>query len=240
MIMKCVFQISYCLMVLFFGVGFTGCITTPQKNASGLVMPEGVSTQPSLQPEFSSARPSEGSLWVNKGGSFFEDSKATRVGDTVIVDIIENSSSKIDVNTESSRKTGMNIGVPTVNMFGNKTSFGGLGDTSLVGTDFSNTFAGEATSDRSGQVTASIAARITEVLPNGNLSLFGRRAMKVNNEVQYITVSGIIRPQDVSSSNRVKSTYLADSRIEYYGKGALADKQKPGWGTRIIDNLWPF
>jgi flagellar L-ring protein precursor FlgH len=89
-------------------------------------------------------------------------------------------------------------------------------------------------------VTASIAARVTEVLPNGNLSLFGRRAMKVDNEVQYITVAGIIRPQDVSSSNRVKSTSLADSRIEYYGKGALADKQKPGWGTRIIDNLWPW
>ncbi|MCD4720736.1 MAG: flagellar basal body L-ring protein FlgH, partial [Desulfobacula sp.] len=41
-------------------------------------------------------------------------------------------------------------------------------------------------------------------------------------------------------SNRVKSTYLADSRIEYYGKGALADKQKSGWGTRIIDNIWPW
>lgn len=147
----------------------------------------------------------------------------------------------MDVNTEASRKTGMDIGVPKINILGATTDFGAaLGDTKLIGTDFSNSFEGEATSDRSGQVTASIAARVTEVLPNGNLSLFGRRAMKVNNEVQYITVSGIIRPQDVSASNRVKSTYLADSRIEYYGKGALADKQKPGWGTRIIDNIWPW
>ena len=64
--------------------------------------------------------------------------------------------------------------------------------------------------------------------------------MKVDNEVQYIVVSGIIRPQDISATNRVESTYLADSRIEYYGKGALADKQTPGWGTRILDNIWPW
>ncbi len=214
---------------------------TSKTNNTGLVIPEGGSTQPSIQPQFAGVRPSEGSLWVNKNGSMYEDSKAAHIGDTIIVDIIENTSSQMDVNTEASRKTAMNIGVPKINVFGFETDFGAKpGDSLHIGTDFSNTFEGETTSDRSGQVTASIAARVTEVLPNGNLSLFGRRAMKVNNEVQYITVAGVVRPQDISASNRVKSTYLADSRIEYYGKGALADKQKPGWGSRIIDNLWPW
>ena len=229
------------MMVFLFLTGFWGCLSGSPKNTSGLVIPEGASPQPALQPEFASARPQEGSLWMNKNASLFEDSKASHMGDTVIVDIVENSTSSMDVNTDASRKTGMNIGVPKVNILGKTTNFGAaLGDTSLISTDFSNTFEGEGTSDRSAQVTASIAARITEVLPNGNLSLFGRRAMKVNNEVQFITVAGVIRPQDISAANRVKSTSLADSRIEYYGKGALADKQKPGWGTRIIDNLWPW
>ena len=229
------------LTLLFFYISFAGCISGSPKDTTGLVIPEGTSIQPGIQPEFSSVRPSEGSLWMNKNGSMFEDSKAAHVGDTIIVDIIENSTSSMDVNTESSRKTGIDIGVPRINILGYTTDFGASpGDTKLIGTDFSNSFAGEGKSDRSGQVTASIAARVTEVLPNGNLSLFGRRAMKVNNEVQYITVSGVVRPQDISASNRVKSTYLADSRIEYYGKGALADKQKPGWGTRIIDNIWPW
>jgi len=229
------------LISLFVLIGLSGCSLKTPENSAGLVIPEGLSTESTLQPVFSTAAPSEGSLWMSKNGSMFEDSKANRVGDTVIVDIIENSSSSMDVNTEASRKTGMDIGVPAINLLGKTTNFGAaVGDTKLIGTDFSNKFEGEATSDRSGQVTASIAARITEVLPNGNLSLFGRRAMKVNNEVQYITVAGIIRPQDIAASNRVKSTYLADSRIEYYGKGALADKQKPGWGIRIIDNLWPW
>ena len=227
--------------IFFLSLSMTGCLTGSDKNLAGLVVPEGVSTEPSLQPRFAPPRASEGSLWIGENASMLEDSKAVRVGDTVIIDIVENSSSSMDVNTESSRKTAMDIGLPTINLLGDKTIFGAApGQTKLLGTDFSNSFEGEGKSDRSGQVTASIAARITEVLPNGNLSVFGRRAMKVNNEIQYITVAGIVRPQDISASNRVKSTYLADSRIEYYGKGALADKQKPGWGTRIIDNIWPW
>ena len=235
------FQIAGLLILFLFFMSFSGCILDSQKNKAGLVIPEGVATEPSLQPEFASVRPSEGSLWINKNGSMFEDSKAAHIGDTVIVDIIENSTSQMDVNTQATRKTKLDMGLPTINLLGDKKIFGAPpGATKLLGADFLSDFDGQATSDRSGQVTASIGARITEVLPNGNLSLFGRRAMKVNNEVQYITVSGIIRPQDISAGNRVKSTALADSRIEYYGKGALADKQKPGWGTRLLDNLWPW
>ena len=89
-------------------------------------------------------------------------------------------------------------------------------------------------------MTASVSARITGILPNGNLAIYGKKAVQVNSEVQYIVVSGIVRPMDITSNNRVQSTYLADSRIEYYGRGALADKQRPGWGTRLFDNLWPF
>ena len=221
-------------------LGFAGCAAGRPETATGPVIPQGLSAEPVLQPQFTPQRAVEGSLWVNQGGSMFEDSTATRVGDTVIVDIIENTSSGMDVNTEASRETSMDIGVPQFNLGGVATTLGGRGNTRLIETDFTNEFEGEAESDRSGHITASIAARITEVLPNGTLSLFGRRAMKVNNEVQYITVSGIIRPQDISADNRVKSTFLADSRIEYYGKGALADKQKPGWGVRLIDNIWPW
>jgi flagellar L-ring protein precursor FlgH len=210
------------------------------QEGSVLELPPGGSIEPSLQPDYTVGRGEEGSLWNHNNRSMFEDTKANYVGDTVIVDIVENSTSKMDVNTDTARTSAMTVGVPTLNILGYETSLGGSGSTNLLSTDSSSSFTGEATSDRSGQVTASIAARVTEVLPNGNLSIFGRRAMKVDKEVQYIVVSGIIRPQDISSSNRVDSTYLADSRIEYYGKGVLADKQNPGWGTRLIDNLWPW
>lgn len=218
----------------------TGCAGSIPKNMA--VLPPGEEALPPapVQTDYAAGRPSEGSLWNDSRGSMFEDTTANYVGDTVIVDIVENSSSSMDVNSDASRVSSMNVGTPTLNILGTKTSLGGAGTTSLINTSFNNSFKGEAESDRSGQVTASIAARVVEVLPNGNLSLFGRRAMKVDHEVQYIVVSGIIRPQDISATNRVQSTYLADARIEYYGKGVLSDKQKPGWGTRLIDNIWPW
>ncbi|MFO7749085.1 MAG: flagellar basal body L-ring protein FlgH [Desulfobacteraceae bacterium] len=228
-------------LVLF----LSGCAAVEEKDPRQ-VLPRGMSDQPALQPQYATIPPAEGSLWTETSDPLFEDTKARTPGDTLVVDIVENSSSSMDVNTETSRESSMDIGVP--NFFGqmrqfealpNPTSKGMLAD-KLVGTRYNNDFKGEGTSDRTGQVTASISARITEVLPNGNLAVFGKRAMKVNSEVQYIVVSGIVRPQDITSDNRVQSTYLADSTIEYFGRGALADKQKPGWGTRVFDNLWPF
>lgn len=227
-----------CVLILIAGT-MSGCMTSGGDPALS-VMPEGAMPGPAVQPNYTMARPAEGSLWTAQNRFLLDDTKAAYVGDTVIVDIVENSSSEMEVNSEGTRTTSMSVGVPTLNAFGKVTHLGGMVGDNLIDTNFENATKGEATSDRSGQVTASIAARVTEVMPNGNLSIFGRRAMKVDNEVQYIMVSGIVRPDDIDSDNRVESTSLADSRIEYYGKGALADKQKPGWGTRIIDNIWPW
>ncbi len=228
-------------MVLLVSLMFlSGCMFGSSDIEAPIAVPPGAVTDPALEPEYEISAPEEGSLWAGKNSSAFEDTKANYVGDTVIVDIVENSSSEMDVNTESSRKSKMGIGVPTLNFMGYTTQLGGGGGNNLVSTDFSSTFSGEGKNDRSGKVTASIAVRVTEVLPNGNLSLYGRRAMKVDHETQYIVVSGVVRPQDISAGNRVESTYLADSKIEYYGKGALSDKQKPGWGSRIIENIWPW
>lgn len=229
------------LLIFMAGI-FTGCMSSGgDPNPALSVVPNDTMSAPAVQPQYTMAKPAEGSLWTAQNRFLLDDTKAAYIGDTVIVDIVENTSSEMEVNSEGGRTTSMEVGVPTLNAFGKLTHLGGGSNGgNLIDTSFKNSTKGEATSDRSGQVTASIAARVTEVMPNGNLSIFGRRAMKVDNEVQYIIVSGIVRPGDIDSNNRVESTSLADSLIEYYGKGALADKQKPGWGTRIIDNIWPW
>jgi flagellar L-ring protein precursor FlgH len=55
-----------------------------------------------------------------------------------------------------------------------------------------------------------------------------------------MVVRGMARAKDVDADNTILSTQLADASIEYYGSGVLADKQKPGWFTRLMDNIWPF
>jgi len=219
---------------------FSGCAATPKPMPAAAIQSE--SSGPDFVPRYVPPAPSEGSLWTDSGNFLFVDKRARRVGDTLTVDIIENSSSNMDVNTETTRDSGVNAGIP--NLFGAMKSIasrhGNFDPENLISANMTNEFKGEASSDRSGMITDSIGARVMEVLPNGNLVIFGKREMQVNHETQVIMVSGVVRPVDITTDNRVKSTYMADSRIEYSGRGVLAEKQKPGWGTRVLDHVWPF
>lgn len=239
-------------MALFFMVtmtaaGITGCASSTGPSPAGaLAMDRPLS--PPIPAQVAMA-PAEGSLWSDTSSNLFVDPKAKRIGDTVTVDIVENTSSKLDANTSASRSSDIDVGVESLmgymraleakNPNLNRDSKGALNNT-LIKANMANSFDGKGSSDRSGRVTASIGARVAEVLPNGNLVVVGQREMKVNRETQYIAVSGIVRPKDIDSDNRVKSTYLADARIEYYGQGTLGDKQQPGWLSRALDRVWPF
>ena len=77
-------------------------------------------------------------------------------------------------------------------------------------------------------------------MPGGAMQIEGARETKVNNETQYLVVRGIVRSVDVAADNSVTSNRIADAHIAYYGEGVIADKTKPGWLTRLLDNLWPF
>ncbi|MCW7752376.1 flagellar basal body L-ring protein FlgH [Desulfobotulus sp. H1] len=188
---------------------------------------------------FGAVPPAEGSLWSESGDMLFTDQRARRVGDTVIVDIVENASSQVAANTKLERDSTTRAGIP--NAFGLTNNLGGNIDPArLFQANTVTDFDGSGKSDRSGRITASIGARVVQVLPNGNVMVYGSRELRVNHETQYITVSGVIRPKDIGSDNRVQSTVLADARIEYSGRGVIAEKQKPGWMTRVIDRYWPF
>jgi flagellar L-ring protein precursor FlgH len=191
----------------------------------------------------------EGSLWREGMSMLYVDARARNVGDTITVAIMESSSSKMAANTSAERSSGIDAGVDNALGYMRAleeknsrlgTDAGGSRSGNLLKADISNKHEGTGSSDRSGSITASIGARVVEVYPNGNLVIFGRQEMKVNNDVQHIIVSGIVRPEDVNADNTILSTNLADAHIEYVGRGTIADKQKAGWGMRLVDKVWPF
>jgi flagellar L-ring protein precursor FlgH len=85
-----------------------------------------------------------------------------------------------------------------------------------------------------------MSAIVTQVLPNGNLVIEGKRLVRVNNEEQVMILSGVIRPRDVAADNSILSTLVADAKIFYSGEGVIADKQRPGWLSRGLDKFSPF
>lgn len=185
-----------------------------------------------------------GSLWSDEGYRKFlyYDQKAKAVGDLVTVKIVEASQASRSASTSLDRTSSVEAGI---------SALGGLETTvpalrpeiqpsALLGASTGNTFEGDGQTSRSGTLTATITARVLEVLPNGNMVIFGQQEVKINNELQILSLRGVVRPQDIQINNQILSTYIADSKIEYTGVGVINDKQKPGWFSRAVDKVWPF
>lgn len=188
--------------------------------------------------------PSQGSLWVEQGGlsEMFINQKARRIGDIVTIKIVETASATNQASTATDRKNDMSIGLTSLFGFENRytpTSSFFNPFSSLAG-GYDSEFEGTGATKRSGALEAFITARIVQQLPNGNMIIEGNREVRVNNENQIITLTGMVRPRDISSENIILSTYIADARIAYSGSGIVNDRQKPGWLTRILDVIWPF
>lgn len=183
-----------------------------------------------------------GSLWQQSNRSIFSDRKARTVGDIVTVIISEQSSASKEATTQTDRNTNMSASIP--NFFGLENSDfwadNNIDLQNLVNADFTNKFDGNGSTSRKEDLNASLTTQVVGRYPNGQLKIRGGKEVMVNNEVQIIYLTGIIRPVDITAANTVNSSKILNARISYTGKGSISDKQKPGWAMRVLDNVWPF
>ena len=89
-------------------------------------------------------------------------------------------------------------------------------------------------------MSATISAKVVDLLPNGNLAIEGKREIYINNEKKEILLQGVVRPRDIAYDNSVYSTQVADAKVIYTGIGVIGEKQRPGWMVRLFDIVWPF
>ncbi|HXQ17504.1 MAG TPA: flagellar basal body L-ring protein FlgH [Caulobacteraceae bacterium] len=200
------------------------------------------------QPEFESARlplpapVTPNSLWRTGARTFFNDQRAGRVGDILTVLITVNDSAKTQNTTNASRTTSNALGVP--NFLGLESSIGkvlpGADATKLLTTNSADTSAGTGGVNRAEQINLTIAAVVTQVLPNGNMVIQGSQEIKTNDDIRQLTVAGVVRPEDISSSNTIFSSQIAEARINYGGRGDIASVQKTPAGTALLQRFWPF
>lgn len=182
-----------------------------------------------------------GSLWDEDNGRayMFEDRRAGRVGDIVVVQIVEQHRGSKKANTTANREANLNAGV-SGGLFGINTWADKFAQYFNVDAKTSNDFEGEGSTSREDTLTGTIAAQVVEVFPNGDLRIQGNREVTVNSETQTMTIKGIVRRIDLDTSNTVLSTAVADAVISYTGLGVVDDVQRPGWATRIFNWLTPF
>jgi len=236
----------------FWVAALIGCATYPTASVpvvSAPPAPETAGPATAVRADYQ-----ENSLWQASNGlsGMFLDTKARNLGDIVTIQIIESSKATNKANTTTGRDSSLSAGVesflgienwwedkvlrwlgtdmPKVNPFGAASVSGSM----------TSDFKGDGTTSRSGDLTAFITCRVTEVLPNGNLRIVGTREILVNHENQVIVLSGVIRPRDINDQNIIASRFIADAKIAYSGSGIIDDRQRPGWLANFLDAAWPF
>jgi flagellar L-ring protein FlgH len=182
------------------------------------------------------APPSRGSLWSEGRGDLYRDQRVMKVGDILTVNIAINDRASFG-NTngrtnEAKVKGSFNL---AASLFG----YGADGD-ATVGVESTSSSKGQGVIDRSEKIQLSIAAVVTDVLPNGNLLISGSQEIRVNYELRNLEIAGIVRPHDISRENTIAYDRIAEARVSYGGRGRIMEAQQPGWGHQVYDLAKPF
>lgn len=190
----------------------------------------------------------DGSLFSKNQLVLFHDMKAHQVGDIITVILTERTESEKKTETNIKKDSDMTLTNPT--LLGKTPNFDSpiplplSGDKGLglgMSLDEAKEFKGKGKSDQSNKLQGTITVTVSRVFANGNLEVKGEKWMGLTNGDEYIRLSGIIRPQDISPENTVLSTRIADARIAYTGTGAMANASRPGWLTEFFSSgWWPF
>jgi flagellar L-ring protein precursor FlgH len=177
------------------------------------------------------------SLWDDRQSKFFTDARALQAGDILTVDIQINDRARFrnesDRSRTSSRGLGLGASVATW-------PWRSLTGSAEFDVDSDTATKGKGETVRSEDIKLSVAAVVTDVLPNGNLVISGSQEVLVNAELRVLTITGIVRPSDIGAANTVSYERIAEARISYGGRGRLSEVQQPGWGHQIVDNVLPF
>ena len=152
----------------------------------------------------------------------------------------------LDERTRSSKSAETSVKKGSTNQILNPKILGslvqGTGNTDIFSSlDSATEFSGEGESDQSNSLSGTISVVVARVLPNGLLLVQGEKWFQLNRGEEYVRISGLVRPEDVTSDNSISSQRLADARIAYSGTGELAQSNQAGWLTRFfLGTVNPF
>jgi flagellar L-ring protein precursor FlgH len=176
----------------------------------------------------------------NPAGSFdlFMDLRARAVGDILTIALVEKTNAQKEQSTSTAKKSKTDTGTPII--AGGPITYNGK---QILNNSFTGdrAFDGKADSSQSNSLIGNITVSVAERLPNGNLLVRGEKLININQGEEYIRLQGIIRPVDIGPDNAVASTKVADAKISYSARGALADSNKQGWLSRFFNSpIFPF
>ena len=162
--------------------------------------------------------------------SLYSDLKAWRVGDVLSVVISEQNSASKNAQTATKKQNKASLqGAQTTGVL--KGVFPGIGGS----INNSDQYSGQGSTTRTGQLTSRMTVRVVDVLPNRDLVVEGSKTLEINEDMEVVTLSGIVRQSDISATNTVLSSQVGNAKFVYKGTGSLSQAQRPGLIMRIIN-----
>jgi flagellar L-ring protein FlgH len=231
------------MAVAIFAVTLAGCAGDVREiGLEPAMSPVGTGLTPSVQPSASALfLPTRGAsqqsaIWDGRRANIFDDVRAVKIGDVITVQISIDDKATFGNSTDRSLQSQINTGFnfqltqnQTMTQF--EPQYTSSSDSSTNG---------QGSIDRSEKIQLSVAAVVTDVLPNGNLIISGSQEVRVNFELRLLHVAGIVRPQDISRENTIAYDKIAEARISYGGRGRIMEVQQPAVLQQIYDRLKPF
>jgi len=238
---KNVLAITSIIYVILF---FTGCTADLTKPEIDFKPPSYVEEMPAKEDKMDFI--STGSIFGQGDNPLFSDHKAMHVNDIVRVVISETSSSSLRGSKDLAKDDATNLGGLTFTAGGQNgavssraSTLNGLTQIGVTG-QTTNVFKGSGKATKDASFTTTVSARVVKVLANGNYFISGKREILVDEQKQTIQISGVIRPYDIDQFNKINSAQMSDAKILYKTQGDVDRATEQGWGTSIIQAIWPF
>ncbi len=183
----------------------------------------------------------QGAIYRAGGGgglSLYADKRARDVGDLLTIQLVENTTAQTNATTSVGKESSIDIGAPE--LFGAPVTVNGR-EVLSASASGARDFDGNGRSAQSNRLQGSITVTVVQRLPNGNLLVEGSKNLRLNQGNELVQVQGIVRPSDISTANTVPSSRVAEARIVYGGRGALAQSNSMGWLGRFFNSrLFPY
>ncbi|RLA72205.1 MAG: flagellar basal body L-ring protein FlgH [Epsilonproteobacteria bacterium] len=189
---------------------------------------------------------STGSIFGQGENPLFSDHKAMHVNDIVRVVISENANSSNTASKQLSGSDSSTLGGGTFTATGGSKHMTKYADklNSLSNIGFesksSSAFKGAGSATKNASFTTTVSARIVKVLINGNYFISGKREILIDKQKQTIQISGVIRPYDIDQYNKIDSAQMSEAKILYKMDGDVDRATEQGWGTKLVQAIWPF
>lgn len=177
-------------------------------------------------------KPKNGSLYnPDYAMNLFETNRARRPGDILTILLVEKTDAAKKATTTQTKDNTVAISNPTI--LGKPVNFGN-GRNFAFDINGSREFQGQGESKQNNKLEGSISVTVSKVLSNGNMVVQGEKWITLNRGNEYIRLTGIVRPADISPENTIRSDRIANARIAYSGTGQVADSNVMGWFTRFF------